>query len=277
MRWIMYNILEAEKPMTVRQMFYRLVTLSQIAKTESEYKHTVIRLLGAMRLEGDIPFDWIADNTRWQRKPRSYDSVQAMLKETARLYRRNLWMNQCDYVEIWLEKEALAGVLFNVTALYDVPLMVTRGYASLSFLSGAAEAIAAQGKPAYIYYFGDHDPSGHDIMRNVERRLTEFAPDAEIHFQCVAVTSEQIEAMHLPTRPTKQSDSRAKHFRGGSVEVDAIPSQALRDLATASIERHLDERQLAVLETAEASERTWLRKLAKQGVPQSLRHTRLDS
>jgi hypothetical protein len=249
--------------MTVRQVFYRMVVQEVIAKLESEYKSTVVRLLTDMRLAGEIPFRWIADNTRWMRKPRTYSDVEQALRRTAETYRRSVWDNQDVYVEIWLEKDALAGVLYEVTQEWDVPLMVTRGYASLSYLHGAAEAIAAEGKPAFLYYFGDYDPSGLDITRSVEARLREFAPDAEIHFQRVAVTAAQIEEWSLPTRPTKQTDSRSKGFEGESVEVDAIPPDDLRNLVRQCIEQHVDAQALAVMQTAEQSEREILEKMAR--------------
>ena len=148
--------------------------------------------------------------------------------------------------------------------LWDVPLLVTRGYASLSYLHEAAEAIAAQCKPAYLYYFGDHDPSGVDIPRNVERRLREFAPDAEIHFERVAVTPEQVLEWKLPTRPTKATDTRAKSFEGESVEVDAIPPAMLRQLTRDCIVRHVDAHTVTAIMAAEESERDLLTVIADQ-------------
>ncbi|MGE5756176.1 MAG: hypothetical protein ACM35G_10755, partial [Planctomycetaceae bacterium] len=130
--------------MTIRQLFYRLVSLGTIAKTEAEYKATVVRLMGEMRRAGDVPFGWIADNTRWMRKPATHSSLNGFLRRSAETYRRAIWDNQDAYVEVWLEKDALAGVLIDVTAPWDVPLMVTRGYASLSYLHGAAEIIQAK-------------------------------------------------------------------------------------------------------------------------------------
>ena len=143
--------------------------------------------------------------------------------------------------------------------------MVTRGYASLSYLHTAAEAITAKGRPAFLYYFGDHDPSGLDITRAVEEGLREFAPGAEIHFERVAVTPGQIESMSLPTRPTKSSDSRSKGFEGGSVEVDAIPPAALRRLAEGCITRHIDPGAHARLMAVEEAERETLRGIAGGG------------
>jgi Protein of unknown function C-terminus (DUF2399) len=235
------------------------VSAGVIAKTEAEYKQTVGRLLTEMRREEEIPFGWIADNTRWMRKPRSFSSVEEAIRRTAQTYRRALWDEQPAYVEVWLEKEALAGVLYEETERWDVPLMVTRGYPSLSYVYEAAQAIDDCEKPAYLYYFGDFDPSGLDIARTVETRIREFAPWADLTFERVAVTAEQIREMGLPTRPTKQTDSRSKGFAGQSVEVDAIPPHALRRLAHDCIVQHVDDHALEVVKVAEREEREYLK------------------
>ena len=107
-------------------------------------------------------------------------------------------------------------MLYPITAQYDVPLMVTRGYPSLTFLHSAAEGILAEDKPAFLYYLGDHDPSGVHIPQKVESDLREMACGAQIHFERIAVNVDQIEAWNLPTRPTKKTDSRSKAFRGAS-------------------------------------------------------------
>jgi hypothetical protein len=217
-----------------------------------------------MRRSRVIPFDWIADNTRWQRKPQTYSSLQGALEMTAQFYRRALWDEQDTYVEVWLEKDALSSVLYEITARWDVPLMVTRGYPSLTFMQSAAHTIAATGKPTCIYYLGDHDPSGVNIPTVVERNLREFAPNASIVFERIAVTPAQISAMNLPTRPTKKTDSRAKNFWGESVEVDAIPPRVLKDLVESCITAHIDATALRVVETAEESERELLLRIVAE-------------
>lgn len=235
--------------------------MGAIRKAEGEYNHTVTRLLTEMRLAGELPYDWIADNTRWMRKPRTFSSLASALQRTAEAYRRSVWDAQSVYVEVWLEKDALAGVLYDVTAEWDVPLMVTRGYPSLSYVYSAAEAIACEDRPAYLYYFGDYDPSGLDISRHLHARLAQLAPDAEIHFERVAVTAGQIEEFNLPTRPTKRTDSRSRGFVGESVEVDAIPPAQLRSMVRTCIEQHVDRavfEQLTVVEAEERRVLTWL-------------------
>jgi hypothetical protein len=258
------DILSKDNPQTVRQVFYALTVRGVIAKAEIEYQRTVVRLLGEMRESGHIPFEWIADNTRWMRKPATFTGIDACLNSTSKFYRRDLWAAMPVYVEIWCEKDALAGVLMAETETYDVPLMVARGYASLSFLHSAAMAIEATYKPAYIYHFGDLDPSGVDAARDIEAKLRRYAPDAEIHFERPAVTRVQVEEWNLPTRPTKEKDPRAKKFGSAtSVELDAIPAHKLRELVRECIERHIDHEQLKILKVAEESERGFLKSVAE--------------
>jgi hypothetical protein len=244
--------------MTVRQVFYQLVAQGIIKKSEAEYKNTVCRLLVEMRRDSELPYGWIADNTRWMRKPDTYTSMEAMLANCQRTYRRALWDDQDAYVEIWLEKEALAGVLVDVTGKWDVPLMVTRGYPSVSFLHAAGEQISAKNCPVYLYYFGDHDPSGVDIDRFIEDELRRHAPDADLTIERVAVLEEHIAQLKLPARPTKKSDSRSKSFKGDSVEVDAIDPATLREMCERYITQHIDADELQRTQDVEAAERETL-------------------
>jgi hypothetical protein len=302
-RMALVATLAEDHPMSVRQVFYRLTAQGVVDKTEAEYKGTVCRLLAEMRRSGAIPYHWLADSTRWMRRPRTFSSMEEALRRTASTYRRALWDDAPVCVEIWLEKEALAGVLVEVTDEWDVPLMVTRGYASISFLYAAGEAIRERsdnGQRTAIYYFGDRDPSGVDIDRQIRQGIGESMDtpaipddftaadlvnlqrgqqhlghtvarrdaeeledvfDEHATFTRVAVTEAQIGEWDLPTRPTKKTDSRAKGFDAQSVEVDAIPSHQLRALAQEAIEGHVDHRQLDVLRTYEDEERRGLLEL----------------
>jgi len=255
------------KPCTVRQVYYQAVVRGVIDKTDGGYDR-VQRALVELRKGGRVPFRSITDNTRWQIRPTTFSGPQDALLETARFYRRAVWNDVDAYVEIWLEKDALAGVVKPVTYIYDVPLMVARGFSSLSFLHESAEDIAQLDKPAFIYHLGDRDPSGVCAATKIEETLREYAPDAEIHFERLAVTLEQIEQWNLPTRPTKQTDSRAKKFgHAESVELDAINPHQLRSLVEAAIVQHLPSGQLETLRIAEESERKMLTLFAKERVP----------
>jgi hypothetical protein len=259
-REALLDIIEGGKPMTVRQVFYQATVRGLVEKAESGYAKVQTDLT-IMRRAGDLPYDWLADNTRWQRKPRTFNGVEEALRETARFYRKSLWTNADCYIEIWLEKDALSGVIYPVTEMFDVPLMVARGYASLSFLYSAAEYINELTVPTYIYHLGDFDPSGVNAGEKIEETLRELAPDAEIYFERIAVTPEQISEWDLPTRPTKASDTRSKGFGTISVELDAIEPNQLRALVQDTIEQHLPAHEYEILKAAEASERELLASL----------------
>ena len=198
------RIVADQRPMTVRQVYYQATVQGLVDKTEEGYVKVQNDLV-LLRKAGILPYYYLADSTRWQRRPNTYSSIEDALAETARLYRKSLWRDADCYVEIWLEKDALAGVIYDTTDQYDVPLMVARGYASLSFLHSAAEQIAELDVPAYIYHLGDFDPSGVNAGEKIEQTLRELAPDAEIYFERLAVTEDQIRDWKLPTRPTKKS------------------------------------------------------------------------
>jgi hypothetical protein len=241
-------------PATVRQVFYAATVRGFIEKTEQGYDKVQTDLT-LLRRAGIVPYGSLVDNTRMQRKPRTFSSLQAAVDETAAFYRRSVWSELDTYVEVWLEKDALSGTLLPVTATYDVGLMVARGYASLSFLHSAAEYMAELEKRIVIFHLGDHDPSGVNAAHKIESTLREMAPNADITFERLAVLPEQITAWNLPSRPTKQSDSRAKNFMGDSVELDAIPPGTLRQLVQDRLDAILPEGYLATLEAAEESER----------------------
>jgi hypothetical protein len=121
-----YEIAEAEEPVTVRGLFYRVMSLGLVPKTEQGYS-VVQREVLKMRCRGELPYGWITDGSRLRLKPRTFSNAQAALENTAEMYRRALWTDQDTHVEIWAEKDAIRGVIYPVTAEYDVPLMIARG------------------------------------------------------------------------------------------------------------------------------------------------------
>jgi len=256
------NAVEKDRPMTVRQVFYRLVVEGVVPKVEGRGYRTVARELRKMRRSGRIPYEWIVDSSRTIRRPNQYGSMEDALHETARFYRRNLWGDLPDYLQIWMEKEALAGVAWEVTQDMGVSLWVARGYSSISYLHQAAGHINSAldaGKTAYIYNLGDHDPSGCNAWEKACQELRGFASDpSRVHFDRVAVTPAQIRAMDLPSRPTKKTDSRSEGFEGESVELDAIPPDGLRRIIREAIEAHIPEHVRTAHKRTEEQERATL-------------------
>jgi hypothetical protein len=260
------DILRNDHPQTVRQVYYQLVVRDLIEKTEADYQGTVIRLLTSMRLDGAIPFAWIIDESRRRRITQTFNNIADAALDTAEFYRRSALRECSDYIEIWSEKEALAGVIWEAASEYDVPVIVSKGMPSLTQLHGTTLEIKRAmlaGKESFIYQFGDHDPSGVLIPKVIKGRLKELcgrldcpAPEVER----IALTEEQIAEFRLPTRPTKRKGNRhAQGFEGRSTELDALPANELRDLVRECIERHISKDELATLREAEASERDLIR------------------
>lgn len=258
--------LEMKPRLTVRQIYYALTVRGIVPKTENGYRKTCYQLK-MMRERGMIPHGWIADNTRWQIKPDTNSSLSAALQRWQASYRRDQWANQDVYVEIWVEKDALAGVISPITEKYDVPLFVARGYSSMTFIYEAAEDIISIGIPTYIYHFGDYDPSGVDAAEKIELGL--LMHGANIYFERVAITEKQINTLHLPVRETKRSDPRSKIWGDKpSVELDALPAPILRELVRDCIEHYIDPEQLKSTLLIEKLEKDTLRVFCKNLVPE---------
>jgi hypothetical protein len=260
------TVCELDHPLSVRGVFYRVMSAGAIEKTEKAY-NVIQREVLKLRRTGELPYEWIADGTRWHLKSPSWSSVEDALDDVAISYRRALWHDQNVYVEVWSEKEAISSIVSPVTNAWDVPLMIARGFASESFLWSTASTIRATGKPTIVYQLGDHDPSGIAAWQHIQKRLRYFAPDVDIHFERIAVTPEQIVDLDLPTRPTKTSDSRSRNFDGDSVEVDAIPTSVLVPIMENAILQHIDQRVLDITRMVEKSERRDLLAMANGWTP----------
>ncbi len=259
-----YDTARSENPISVRGIFYRVESVGIVEKSDNGYRAVQRRTL-ILRRTGQLPYGWITDGSRIWLKPDSFANGAAALENTARMYRRALWLDEPVHVEIWTEKDAIRGVLYPVTSEYDVPLMISRGFSSETFLHETAEAIDDDGKRAVIYQLGDHDPSGVAAWDHVKRQLRSFVSDSiELTFERLAVTPEQIGEFGLATRPTKQTDSRARNFIGESVEVDAIAPTILRSIVRSAIEQWINPEALRINEIAEQSEKTILRRIAGQ-------------
>lgn len=253
------EIAEAERPITVRGLFYRVMSRGLVPKTERGYGQ-VQKLALQMRRQGKLPYGWITDGSRRRVTLEAFDGLDQALSSTARFYRRRLWSEQTVYVEVWTEKDAITGVIEQTTLRWDVPLVIARGYASETFLWEAAEQIEEVDKPTYIYQLGDHDYDGVKAFGKVQEKLRDLVPnDIDLNFERIAVTPAQIQQWNLQTRPDKTD----RGF-GPCVEVDAIDSNTLRQLVTDAIEQHIDQHALAITEAAEQSEREVLLNIAGQ-------------
>jgi hypothetical protein len=262
-------------PVTVRGLYYQaeVAGLPGITKDDKDYAKVQRQVL-LLRRAGRLDYDDIADATRWMRKPTTHDSVEAALRDTAAHYRKALRNDAKEYVEIWCEKDALAGVIYPITSLYDVPLMVTRGFSSETF---AYEAIAAREndyRSYHVYYLGDFDRAGHDGARSLQEKLERFADEVsvEVNFEILAVTQWQIRNWNLPTRePKRKSAADRKWPHDFACELDAIPPDRMRTLVEEAINRHLPQDKLEILKAAEEAERDLITRLVGKIAPKRTR------
>ena len=260
------QIVSAIQPATVRQIFYQAVVRGLVEKDEARGYRLVQRRLLHLRERRIVPYGWITDNARMVRTRARWQDPEEFAREAASRYRKDYWAASSERVEVWLEKDALAGVLFpTVVEECGLDLYVTRGFSSVTYLQQAADSIEADGRPTHVYLLTDFDPSGLAIAESVERELINRAATNPPEVERIAVTRRQVDFFGLPTRPTKQTDARARAFmdRYGtvSVELDALPPDVLRGLVRERVEEHMDSRRLEVLKLAEREEREGLASL----------------
>jgi hypothetical protein len=242
---------------TVRGAFYLLVAGGVVEKTESSYRSAQRQILG-MRREGVLPWSFIADHTRWQRKPRTYDRLEDALADVQGGYRRNLWQRQSVRVEVWCEKDTLAGVVMEATDPWDVALMVSRGQSSDTFTWNAAQAAREAWRheiETHIFALYDADRSGRNAAAKVREKLVRYSGGVPIKFDLLAVTDEQIDEWDLPTRPGKEDPSER------AVELDAIPPDRLIALVEDAIKGLIDQDAWAMEKVVEEAERKILARM----------------
>ena len=228
---------------TLRQLYYRLVSANIVANKQREYDN-IGTLLSKARLAGLVDWDAIEDRVRRPHKHSEWGNVAELVKSACYAYRLPRWSNQPQYVELWCEKDALSSVLQPICDDLHVTLMVNRGYSSSTAMYDAAKRIAGRGKdkPKTVLYLGDFDPSGEDMVRDIRDRFVTFGVDVDV--VKVALGPEQVKQYRLPPNPAKLTDSRAQAFiakhGASSYEVDAIPPEDLQELVRNSITSHMD-------------------------------------
>jgi hypothetical protein len=255
------TILEQENPMTVRQLFYRLVSAGLIPNSHREYCR-VSRLMTKARRDERCPFEWLVDRSRPTYEPNVFENPQDYAEVIKRSYRRDYWGMQPNYVEIWCEKDAVIGSIENLTGELGVTLRVSRGFMSATRVNDIARHLNSVKKPKTVFYLGDHDPSGRGIQdsayEKVQHRAYELCPlvgDAFegvpfFELERVAIHEGDIAEFNLPPLRMKTdeagefTDSRAKRFlaefNGDCIELDALPPTELRRRIREAIESKLD-------------------------------------
>lgn len=231
--------------LTLRQLYYQLVSRDIIPNRPDEYGKMCV-LVGKARMGGIIDWDSIEDRVRVPYLPYYVHGVKNALEDTINQYRLDRMNNQDVYIEVWCEKDALSGILKRVTEKYHVKLMINRGYSSITAMYDAYNRydirIGSYSKEIYLLYFGDHDPSGLDMIRDIKDRLREFGVGPIVKH--IAITEDQIDEYNPPPNPAKITDPRADWYisKYGDVswEVDALPPDVLNKLLVDSIEELID-------------------------------------
>ena len=256
--------------LTLRQLYYQLVSRNIIPNQERAYKN-LSRLLTRARLAGLVDWSSIEDRVRTPAFPPEFGSLADLIEAAIYSYRLPRLEGQDHYVELWVEKDALASVLRPIAMKYHVVLMVNRGYSSASSMYDSARRfIAAQGRhnwEPYLFYLGDLDPSGEDMVRDIRSRFDEFGV-GDVVVKKIALTPEQVEEYSPPPNPAKMRDPRAEgfvsKFGSESWEVDALHPSILERLIGDAIENVLDLGLMAEVEEREERDKEALKRLAER-------------
>src|SRR3989344_3933701 len=246
---------------TVRQLYYQLVSKQVIENTINSYKN-FDRILTKARKEQLIDDSNIVDTSKPILIPSTWININEFLQDVSNAYRKSVWNTQDNHIEIWLEKDALRSVFQPITDKYDVALVIGKGYQSYTNLKETSHRIQ-ENKELNICYFGDFDPTGLDIERNISSTLIEL--NTKHNIRRIALTKEQIEKYDIPPQPTKVSDTRtAKHkeLHGDiAVELDALDPRILTKLIEDTIISFLDINKYNTTKQQEKKEQETIKKL----------------
>jgi hypothetical protein len=271
MEWLkfrLYLLAAAERPATVRGMYYRMEAAGFIPKDDRAY-NLVQQTLLSMRREGILPWRWITDSSRRVWGHARFGDMASYAEHVASNYRKDYWHDSPVNVEVWCEKDAMQGVIAPVViGEFGLNLYVSKGQSSASYLYEAAEEIKDDGRPTVVYILSDFDPAGFRIADRIEAALREHVPEEQsLTCRRIAVSYEQIVEMGLTTRELKKTDSGAAEFLSlygdVSCELEAMPPTTLRALLRESLEAHMDKDRLRFLKLAEEEEREGLKKIER--------------
>lgn len=254
--------------LTLRQLYYQLVSADIIPNQLAEY-NKLSTLLKEGRMGGIVDWDAIEDRLRKPSRPPQWDSPSDILEASINQYRKNRMSGQSAYLEVWVEKDALSGVLKRVTEKYGIPIVVNRGYSSVTAMFDAHirfQEAYNQDQQIFVIYIGDFDPSGQDMIRDITDRIQEFNNGGyDFEILPVALTWKQIQQYNPPPNPAKVTDPRAKEYirRHGptSWEVDALRPEVLNQILTNEIHNLIDQELFEEILAQENDDKDKLRKL----------------
>ncbi len=254
--------------LTLRQLYYQFVSLGFIDNNQKEYKN-LGETINDARLAGYVDWDAIVDRTRALRGITHYDSPGQRIRLASYSYNINKWQTQSYKPEVWIEKDALVGVIERVCSENDVDFFSCRGYTSQSELWGAAMRLkdySEAGQTPYIFHLGDHDPSGKDMTRDIEDRFEMFC-GFKVKVKRLALNMDQVTQYNPPPNPAKLSDSRAegyiREFGEDSWELDALKPNVIHELVEKNLHSIRDDELWRVALAKEKVEQDLLKKAAE--------------
>jgi hypothetical protein len=277
---IIEDYLEQGFRLTLRQLYYQLVSRNIVPNTEKSYKN-VGKMVSEARLAGMMDWEAIEDRVRVPKRQSEFTGLGDLVKAALYSYRLPRWKTQECYAELWVEKDALAGVLAPLAKEFHVTLMVNKGYSSQSamyesanrFIEGTgqvwyddAKTEAHRTKDGFLFYLGDHDPSGEDMVRDIRDRLEMFGVRG-LEVRKLALTMDQIEQYSPPPNPAKVSDPRADKYIAlhgdSSWEVDALPPDVLAKIIRGAFEEIIDRDAMDEILAKEEADKKALTKAVK--------------
>lgn len=232
--------------LTLRQLYYQFVARDILPNKQRSYDN-LGQLISDARLAGLIDWNAIEDRTRFLRGVTTYDDPSEAVRSARDEYAIDLWADQPTRVEVWIEKDALIGVIQRICNKYNVDFFACRGYASQSELYAAGKRIARrrmyQWQDTLVLHLGDHDPSGCDMTRDNAERLSMFA-GREVNVERIALNMDQIEEFDPPPNPAKLTDSRAnayiEQYGDDSWELDALEPRVIESLIEDRVKKVID-------------------------------------
>lgn len=280
---IIAEMARAGYTLTVRQLYYQFVSRDLMANRHANYKR-LASIVDDARKAGLIGWDSIEDRTRKMRGfghgyPLYFDPSEFLTENAKHYYHEDLWDSQPCYVEVWVEKDALLGVIERPANAYRVPHFACRGYASSSALYEAGKRFREhydRGQSCYLFHLGDHDPSGIDMTRENDKAVNLFASSPDfgedtfgyVTIERLALNMDQVREYRPPPNPSKEKDSRNDGYKAkygaSSWELDALAPSVIDATIRAAITSVLDEDAWDVALKAETANRDKLLSVAKQ-------------
>lgn len=232
--------------LTLRQLYYQFVARGFLENNIKEYKR-LGNVINNARLAGLIDWNSIEDRTRYLRDFNTWNNPDQIIEDAAKQYREDLWKNQNNRIEIWIEKDALIGVIEPFCNKYRIPYFACRGYSSQSEQYQAGKRLASyvkSGQDPIIFHLGDHDPSGLDMSRDNTERLNMFAYN-RIEFHRLALNYNQVEKHNPPPNFAKETDTRAANYINQygvhSWELDALSPTIIDQILETAIRPYINQ------------------------------------